>query len=29
MSSTALAERLWELWGRPSVHWYPGGHVGY
>ncbi len=20
---------LWEHWGRPSIHWYPGGHVGH
>jgi len=29
MSTTAQAERLWEHWDRPAVHWYPGGHVGY
>ena len=25
------AERVkaqWELWGRPRLHWYPGGHLG-
>jgi pimeloyl-ACP methyl ester carboxylesterase len=19
--------RLWEHWGRPRIHWYPGGHI--
>jgi len=22
----AEVEALWEHWGRPSVHWVPGGH---
>ncbi len=21
--------RLWRHWRRPSIHWYPGGHIGY
>ncbi len=21
--------RLWRHWGQPSIHWYPGGHIGY
>jgi len=20
-------ERLWEHWGRPRIHWFPGGHI--
>ena len=20
---------LWHHWERPSIHWYPGGHIGY
>lgn len=20
---------LWEHWGRPAIHWYPGGHIGF
>lgn len=20
---------MWEHWGRPTIHWYPGGHIGY
>ena len=23
------AQRLWLHWGRPSIHWYPGNHVGF
>jgi hypothetical protein len=23
----AHAEALWEHWGRPRLHWYPGGHL--
>lgn len=23
------AATLWRHWGRPSLHWYPGNHVGY
>jgi hypothetical protein len=23
----AHAERLWQHWDRPRVHWYPGGHL--
>jgi pimeloyl-ACP methyl ester carboxylesterase len=21
------AERLWQHWGRPPIHWFPGGHL--
>jgi len=21
--------RLWEHWGKPEIHWYPGGHTGF
>ncbi len=21
--------RLWQHWGRPQIHWYPGGHTGF
>lgn len=21
--------RLWEHWGRPEIHWYPGAHTGF
>ncbi len=21
--------RLWEHWGKPQIHWYPGGHAGF
>ena len=20
---------LWHHWHKPSIHWYPGGHIGY
>ena len=23
----ALVERQWEAWGRPPIHWIPGGHM--
>ena len=23
----AHAEALWVHWGRPRIHWYPGGHL--
>jgi len=23
----AHVERLWEHWGRPRIHWFPGGHI--
>jgi hypothetical protein len=29
MSTSGQALRLWEHWDRPSVAWYPGGHVGF
>jgi len=29
MSTSGQAHRLWEHWERPSVAWYPGGHVGF
>lgn len=25
----AHATRLWEHWGRPTIHWYQGGHTGF
>jgi hypothetical protein len=29
MSSADQARRLWEHWDRPTVAWYPGGHIGF
>ncbi len=29
MSTFGQALRLWEHWDRPSIAWYPGGHVGF
>jgi dienelactone hydrolase len=29
MSTSGQALRLWEHWERPSMAWYPGGHVGF
>lgn len=29
MSTAAQARRLWEHWDRPSIEWYPGGHIGF
>jgi dienelactone hydrolase len=29
MSTSGQARRLWEHWDRPSIAWYPGGHVGF
>ncbi|HEX6393015.1 MAG TPA: CocE/NonD family hydrolase [Acidimicrobiales bacterium] len=29
MSTASQARRLWEHWDRPSIAWYPGGHVGF
>ena len=23
------AEVLWEHWGRPEIHWFPGGHLAH
>lgn len=28
-TTAAQAEQLWEHWDRPSILWYPGGHIGY
>lgn len=27
MAPPEQAERLWEHWGRPEIHWFPGSHV--
>lgn len=29
MSTAGQARRLWEHWQRPSIEWYPGGHIGF
>lgn len=29
MSTAGQALRLWEHWDRPSIEWYPGGHIGF
>jgi hypothetical protein len=29
MSTAGQALRLWEHWERPSIEWYPGGHLGF
>jgi hypothetical protein len=29
MSTAVQARRLWEHWDRPSIEWYPGGHIGF
>jgi hypothetical protein len=27
IAPAAHAEVLWEHWGRPAIHWFPGGHL--
>lgn len=27
MAPPSQAERLWEHWGRPALHWFPGSHL--
>jgi pimeloyl-ACP methyl ester carboxylesterase len=27
LAEPAHSERLWEHWGRPEIHWFPGSHV--
>jgi dienelactone hydrolase len=29
LSRPSQAHRLWQHWGRPAIHWYPGNHAGY
>jgi pimeloyl-ACP methyl ester carboxylesterase len=29
MSTASQAHRLWLHWDRPTISWYPGGHVGF
>lgn len=29
MARPSQAQRLWEHWDRPEIHWYDGSHVGY
>ena len=29
MAHPRQAHQLWQHWEEPSVHWYPGNHVGY
>ena len=29
LATPGQAQRLWLHWGRPTIHWYPGNHVGF
>ena len=29
MTTPEQADVLWEHWGRPPIHWYHGGHIGF